>query len=103
MSKTLRKFDKACLTPVRNFRPAEIRARPDHRSSFSHSSRKRGYRPSLRSVISAMCRRQVGDEVLWQDRRHAAGEPPPQARRPIVVLNSMTAALEPLASPVEAR
>jgi putative transcriptional regulator len=24
--KTLRKFDKACLTPVRNFTPAEIRA-----------------------------------------------------------------------------
>jgi SAM-dependent methyltransferase len=41
--------------------------------------------------------------VLWQDRRHAAGEPPPQARRPIVVLDSMTAALEPLASPVDAR
>jgi SAM-dependent methyltransferase len=40
--------------------------------------------------------------VLWQDRRHAAGEPPPEAQRRIVVLDSMSAALEPLASPIEA-
>jgi len=46
--------------------------------------------------------RSYGTVVLWRDLRHAAGEPSPEAQRRIVVLDNVSAVLEPLASPIEA-
>jgi hypothetical protein len=69
-------YDNPVCGAVLDASPALVRAAPD---------------PPAHSTV-----------VIWKDRRHAAGEAPLEAQRRIVVRDSISAFLEPLASPVEA-